>query len=174
MKTVVVYRSKTGFTKQYAEWIAQELSADLLEGNNTSLEKLLTYDVVILGGGLYGSGINGLKLITKNFQTLKEKQLIVFATGACVGRENEIAGILNKNFTLEQQQKIKFFYLRGGYNHSLVNPMDKFLMTLLKWKIKSKKTLTPDEKGLLAVYDHPVNFTRRKNIEKLITYVLQL
>ncbi|GEA31640.1 flavodoxin [Clostridium beijerinckii] len=28
MKTVVIYKSKTGFTKKYAKWIAEELSAD--------------------------------------------------------------------------------------------------------------------------------------------------
>ncbi len=26
MKTIVVYKSKTGFTKKYAEWISEELS----------------------------------------------------------------------------------------------------------------------------------------------------
>ena len=30
MKTVVVYKSISGFTKKYAEWIAHELRADLL------------------------------------------------------------------------------------------------------------------------------------------------
>lgn len=29
MKTVVIYQSKTGFTKKYAEWISEELSADI-------------------------------------------------------------------------------------------------------------------------------------------------
>lgn len=30
MKIVVVYKSISGFTKKYAEWIAEELEADLL------------------------------------------------------------------------------------------------------------------------------------------------
>jgi len=48
-------------------------------------------------------------------------------------------------------------------------------MTLLKWKIKwktkSKKEITPDERGILASFDKPVDFTRKKNIDELITYV---
>jgi hypothetical protein len=28
VKTIVIYKSKTGYTKQYAKWIAAELSAD--------------------------------------------------------------------------------------------------------------------------------------------------
>ena len=46
-------------------------------------------------------------------------------------------------------------------------------MTLLKWKIRSKKKeeLTTDEIGMLAVYDKPVDFTMKKNIDSIITYV---
>lgn len=46
-------------------------------------------------------------------------------------------------------------------------------MTLLKWKIKSKNktNLTADEIGMLAVYDNPVDFTRKENIDPLIKYV---
>lgn len=31
MKTVVIYNSQTGFTKRYAEWIAQSTKADCFE-----------------------------------------------------------------------------------------------------------------------------------------------
>ena len=31
MKTIVIYNSQTGFTKRYAEWIAQESGADCFE-----------------------------------------------------------------------------------------------------------------------------------------------
>ena len=31
MKTVVIYNSQTGFTKRYAQWIAEAAGADCLE-----------------------------------------------------------------------------------------------------------------------------------------------
>ena len=31
MKTLVIYTSQTGFTKRYAEWISEELDADIYE-----------------------------------------------------------------------------------------------------------------------------------------------
>lgn len=34
-----------------------------------------------------------------------------------------------------------------------------------------KKELTPDEKGMLSIYDRPTDFTNKKNIEEIITYV---
>ena len=31
MKIIVIYKSKTGFTKRYAEWIAEELKCDIVQ-----------------------------------------------------------------------------------------------------------------------------------------------
>lgn len=173
MKTVVIYKSKTGFTKKYAKWIAEDLSADIFDVSRANVNMLTTYDTIVYGGSLYAVGINGVELITKNINKLKDKKVIVFATGASPSRNEVIREITDKNFNAEQQKYIKFFYLRGGFNYSKLNYIDKFLMTLLKWKIKNKKQeeLSNDEIGMLAVYDKPVDFTVRKNIDSIVTYV---
>ena len=171
MKTVVVYKSKTGFTKKYAEWIAEELSADIFEAAKCTSDMLTNYDTVIYGGSLHAVGINGVKLIMKNLGKLEGKKLVVFATGASPSREEAINEVRNKNFSFEQQRHIRFFYLRGGFDYSKLKPLDKALMTLLRWKIKRKKELTPDERGMLAAFDKPVDFTRKENIGELISYV---
>jgi len=44
-------------------------------------------------------------------------------------------------------------------------------MTLLKLKLKRKKELTLDEKGMLATYDNPVDFTKKKNIEEIVDHI---
>lgn len=63
MKAVVVYSSKTGFTKKYAQWIAEDLSLEAyeLEESDNLKEVLSGVDTLIFGGGLYAIGINGLK-----------------------------------------------------------------------------------------------------------------
>jgi len=173
MKTVVIYKSKTGFAKKYAEWIAEELVSDIFDVSMVTSNMMATYDTVIYGGGLYAVGINGVKFITQNLDKLKDKKVIIFATGVSPFREDAISEVRNKNFTSEEQKHIPFFYLRGGFDYSKLNPFYKVLMTLLKWKIKwktkSKKEITPDERGILASYDKPVDFTRKKNIDELIT-----
>lgn len=173
MKIVVIYQSKTGFTKKYAEWIAKTLSADIFEAEKVNIPMLETYDTIIYGGSLHIVGIIGVKIITENMDRFKNKRLVVFATGASPLRKDVITEVQAKNFNIIQQKKIKFFYLRGGFNYSKLNFLDKFLMTLLKWKIKSKNktNLTADEIGMLAVYDNPVDFTRKENIDPLIKYV---
>ena len=171
MKTVVIHKSKTGFAKKYADWIAEELSADIFDVSKINTNMLTAYDTVIYGGGLYAVGINGVKYITQNLDKLKDKKVVVFATGASPFREEAISDVRDKNFTSEEQKYIQFFYLRGGFDYSKLKPFDKVLMTLLKWKLKMKTNLTPDDRGMLGSYDRPVDFTRKKNIDEIITYV---
>lgn len=173
MKTVVLYKSKTGFTKKYAQWIAEALSADIYEVSRVNVNKVTEYNNIVYGGSLYAVGITGLKFIIKNFDILKDKRLVIFATGASPSSKQVIEEVTNKNFTAEQQKYIKFFYLRGGFDYKKLNFFDKFLMTLLKLKIKSKgkDKLTKDELGMLAIYNKPVDFTIKKNIDEIVNYI---
>lgn len=172
MKTIVVYRSKSGFVKNYAQWIAEELKADIYEASKITPDRLTAYDTVIFGGGLYAAGINGIKLITGNMDKLKDKKIAIFFTGATPPREDVIPEIRDKNFTAEQQKYIKLFYLRGGFDYQKLTFTDKIVMLLMKGMLKSKKNLTPDERGMLSAFEKPVDFTRKKNIDELITYVI--
>lgn len=172
IKTIVIYKSRTGFVKKYAEWIAEELAADIFDASKITRNILAAYDNVIYGGSLHAVGINGVKLITKNLGMLKGKKVVVFATGATPPREEALSEVINKNFTSEQQKSIRFFYLRGGFDYNKLKLFDKILMTLLKWKLNMKKELTPDERGMLSAYNTPVDFTNKKNIGEIISYVL--
>lgn len=171
MKTVVIYKSKTGFTKKYAEWIAADLSADIFDVSKVNINMLGNYDVIIYGGSLHAVGINGVQFIKQNLGKFKNKKVIVFATGASPWKEGVVKEVEDKNFTAEQQKNIQFFYLRGGFDYNRLNLFDKLLMTLLKMKLENKKELTPDERGMLSVYDKPVDFTRQENIKGIVSYV---
>lgn len=170
MKTVVVYKSKCGYTKTYAEWIANELDADLRENHKLKIEELLAYDTIIYGGGMYAGGINGLKFLKRYYEQLKEKNIAVWATGANPGREEEMQAVWERHFLPEQLAHIKTFYLRGGFDISLCSTGDKFLMNMLKSQIKKKENPTEDEKGIVSMCEEPVDFRNKRNIEELCNW----
>ncbi len=174
MKTIVLFRSKSGFTRKYAIMLAEKLQCDCFDLVDISREALHRYDRIIYGGGLYISGINGIKLFKKHLLHLKDKQIILFATGATPGRNAEIEDVVQKNLTVEQQQRIPFFYLRGGYDFSKLSWIDKILMILLKLKLRLKRNLTPDERGLLNAYEKPVDFVREENLDPLMKALLEM
>jgi menaquinone-dependent protoporphyrinogen IX oxidase len=171
MKTAVVYKSKTGSTKEYAQWIAEELKADLFKLSDFDKSKIGDYEIFIYGGGLYAVGINGIKFIKNNWDKFKNKKLIVFATGASPKRKEVIEDITNNNFNKEEKEKIKFFYLRGGFNFEKLGFLDKFLIKKLEKNIKKKKNPNPDERGMLKAIKEPVSFRKKENIDELITYI---
>ncbi len=170
-RVVVVYRSGSGFTKNYATWLAEELHCDLLQGKETKVSDLFGYDTIIYGGGLYAIGINGLKLITKNYEQLKDKKLIVFAVGASPVRAETTEQVRKANIPADILDKIQFFYLRGGFNYSRLSPINKVLMQLRKLQLKRIKNPDADAKGMLASYVHPLDFTNKKNIKPIIESV---
>ncbi|BEP28054.1 flavodoxin domain-containing protein [Helicovermis profundi] len=171
MKTIVVYKSKSNFVKNYADWIAKNLSADIFEASTVTSDKLLEYDTIIYGGGLYAGRINGVKLIKKNIHDLKGKNIVVFFSGASSPNEKAINEVKNNNFDEEMQKNIRFFYLRGGFDYNKLKSFDKLLMNMLKFTLKRKKNLSADDRGMLSAYDNPVDFTKEKNIDELISYV---
>ena len=169
MKTIVVYRSKSGYTRKYAHWIAEELNCDIKE--NAELSDILDYDTVIYGGGMYAGGFNGVKLITKNLDKLSGKKIALFAVGSNPGRENEMKQFWDRVLTSEQKKSIGHFYLRGGFDFSKLTKGDKILMKMLKIRLQKLKDPTEDEKGMLAAYDVPVDFSDKANIKELIQFI---
>lgn len=171
----MIYKSKTGFTRKYAEWIAEDLSADVFEVSKVNSSSLTEYDTIIYGGSLYATGIIGINFLKKNIDKLIDKRVIVYACGASPPSEEVLKEVITHNFTPDQQKHIKFFYLLGGFNYNKLPPFDKFLMTLFKWRIllkkNFKKKLNSDEIGMLEAYEKPADFTDKRNIERIINYV---
>jgi len=169
-KIAVIYKSKHGTTKRYAEWIAEELEAQLFEASNIRPSQLMSYDVVIYGGGLYAGGIIGVKLVTENAC----KSLVVFTVGLANPDSTDYSGILQKNFTQELLQKIKVFHLRGGIDYKKLGLVHKAMMALL---VKLKVEKIPPEKRtseiqtMLDTYGEKVDFTDKATIRPLIDYV---
>ena len=167
MKTIVAYKSKSGYTKRYAEWIAEELDCDIKE--DPELSDIMGYDTIIYGGGMYAGGFNGVKLITQNLDKLSGKKIALFAVGSNPGREHEMRPFWDR--VLKGAQGIGHFYLRGGFDYDKLTPGDKLLMSMLKVRLQSKKERTEDEQSMLDAYDKPVDFSDKENIKALTEYV---
>lgn len=176
MKIAVIYASKTGFTRKYAQWLGEALIADCFELHKTDEGMLNAYDILIFGGGLYAGGIYGLKSFRRMTEGRALSSMVFFATGATPSRADVVPEIRQINFSENEQKSVNLFYMRGGYSFRDLNIMDKVLMTLLKVKIRLKREAdrTADERGMLAAYGRPVDFTRARHIEPLVACVKEI
>lgn len=166
MKTMVIYQSKTGFTKRYAEWIAAAPGCDALSWKDAQRMDLAAYDTLVYGGWFHAGSIMGLKKFLAKAAPLGKK-LAVFATGASPAENPEVESSLKKNFTPEQWGRIKTFYFPGGLNYENMGRMDRMLMAAFRAMVKKQEGENSEMyKMLCKSYD----LTDRKYIEPLVAY----
>lgn len=172
METVIVYKSKTGFTEQYAKWIAEEIGCDVVSEKMANVESLKNYKNVIYGGGLTAGQVGGLKKFKNVMSKFPEKKFIVFATGATPAEVFEKTDdIRNANFTDEEKHRIPFFYFQSGINYEKMNLGGRLLMKVFTSMLANKKDKTPEEQGQADSMKQSKDYSDRKYIAPLVKYI---
>lgn len=172
MSTIVIYKSKYGSTKQYGKWIADELGCKMIDAKEFKKEDFKNYDTIIYGGGLYAEVIAGVSLITKNFEQIKDKKIIVYSTGLTPPdcREYYDVMVLEKNFKPEIRSKIKMFNYPGKMVVSELNLVHRTAIKSLKKIMSGKENPTQMEKMLIDLCDADGDFSDKSLIGELIEY----
>lgn len=170
-KGIILYQSKYGATKIYAEWLKEEIGFDCIETKKADIKKVVSYDKIIIGGGIYASGIAGLSFLKKNYSSLREKDIAVFCVGASPYEESAFREIVAHNFKNEIQG-ITCFYCRGAWNEEAMSFKDKMLCNMLQ-KAVSKKS--PDEykiweKALMCAVGQKCDWTDKKYLAPIIEF----
>ena len=180
MKAIVVYESKYGSTKKYAEWLADSLACELYERKAIRPEKLREYDIVVYGGGLYAGGVSGIRLLIDNFEALRHKNLVLFTCGLADPTDAEnvarIRAGLAKALAPQMLETIKVFHLRGGIDYAKLGPVHKTMMAMLCAMTKKKgyDTLRNEEKEMLDTYGKIVDFSDRATTKPILDYIAGL
>jgi len=84
-KTLVIYSSKYGHTKKYAEWLAEDLNADICDDKNLKKEMLNSYSVILFGSSLY-AGKNKSALLIVKYVDFTDRKMILPIVEYCLHR----------------------------------------------------------------------------------------
>ena len=172
MNAIVIYKSKYGSTKKYAEWISEALSCDIAEVKSVKVNDLTQYDTIIYGGGLYAEVIAGVTLITKNFSKLRDKKLIVYTTGItpldC--REYYDTYVIKKNFKEHMLERIRVYNFLGRMVLDELSVPHRAALKMLKKIMSEKENPTEMEKMLITLCDADGDFTDRDALFELLEY----
>jgi len=176
IKTFIIYHSVYGSTKQYAQWLGEELKGDLCEVKNFKPEMITAYDIIIIGSGLYAGRMKGLNLLIKHYDLLKDKKLIIYTCGLSDpsndDNKSNIMKRVKKTIPQDILSQIKIFFLRGSINYSDLSLIHKLGMAILK-KIQSRKPynkMSQEEKEFIDTYGKKLSFTDKKCIADIIEY----
>lgn len=171
-KGIILYKSKYGATKKYAQWLQELTGYECVETKKVNIKEVLAYDVVILGGGVYASGIAGLSFIKNNIDVLSDKKLAVFCAGASPYDEEAVAQIRAMHFK-DKMEDIPLFYCRGAWDMDNMTFVDKTLCKLLQKTVAKQDPATyePWQKALMEANDQKCDWTDKEYLKPLIDYI---
>lgn len=164
-KIAVVYTSKYGTTRKYAEWIAEEVGANLFDAYKCKGSDIDTYDVIVYGGAVHAGGIMGIKFLKKNIDRFKDKAVFCFAVGLTVDQPENQQQCREINF-VKKLEGLPCRFFNGGYDPEKVRGFDKKMMNMIKKMLSSKKPdeVTEADLRLMEAIEKGVDLTERSSI----------
>ncbi|MBR5961138.1 MAG: flavodoxin [Clostridia bacterium] len=174
MKTIVIYTSQTGFTKRYAEWIAERMNADILDIKDAKKKEAGFYDgydAIVYGGWCMAGKVVKAEWFLAKAPGWTGKKLAIAAVGCSPDGTPEVAEALKQLLTDEQREYIKAFYCQGGINYGRMKFPYRMAMKMFANSLKNKKNATAKEKemGEYIAQDHDLADIRY--IEPIIAYL---
>ncbi len=169
MKIAVIYKSKTGFTKQYAEWIAEDLNCECLDFEKLNKAALGAYDYLIFGGRLSAGRIDGWKKFLTYVADHPNKKLAVFATGATPQVEKEhIDLVWNNNLSEAERKMVPHFYMQAGLNYEKMGFGGRMAMKIFAFILKMKPNKDAIESGTQQAISQSFDNSSREYIAPLV------
>lgn len=169
MKGIILYSSRYGSTEKYARWLAEATGFPCRETKAAGREDIEGCDTVILGGGVYASGIAGLSFLKRNLRTLEGKQVLVFCVGASPYDEKALEEIRERAMT-GPLCEVPLFYCRGAWNKEKMTFRDRALCTLLQKAVDKKDPADYAiwERALVEAGDKPRDWTDRAYLTPIL------
>ena len=165
-RVLIVYKSKYGSTKQYAQWINREIPSDLVDAGKEDKPDFAGYDVIVFGGYIRMGRIVVVPLIVKNWGDIKAKKVVLFTSSGTPPGHANIQKIYHSDLPEEIRREIKYFPLRGKIASKDLSFLDQFLVAVgrIMERDESLKSLMAED------YDE----VKQENLIPLLEYMKTL
>lgn len=163
-KILILYKSKYGTTKQYAEMLKTELNSDIAELDHFRKSNYRGYETIIFAGFVRMGRINAVNTLRKVYSEIKTKNIVILCVGGTAATEKNISEIKKSNLK-NDLQSVPFFYLQGIVNIDKMNFIDRAIC-----KIGQKVSEKSGESN--SIFDSGAkNTVNIKNLQPLVNHV---
>ena len=173
MKAIVIYHSQTGFTKHYAEWIAEAAEADCIELSAAKKKDLTAYEAIVFGSWACAGSISKISWFKGNIDKWAGKKLIVFCVGASPIENPEVEIALSQIFNESERKKAALFYCPGGLNYDKMAAPSKLMMKLFVKSLKAKKAKTQEDELMIKMISSSYDIAGKQYIEPILQCLKQ-
>lgn len=171
-KILVIYKSSTGFTKRYAEMIAEEIECKLADYRTVTEEMLSGYDIVVFGSRAHAGMIDGYGKAGEMFRKCGAGKMVLFVTGATPNAaEDVISEFWKRNLTAEELENVPHFYMQSGLCYEKMTFTDRLMMKVFAAMMKRKKDKTTSDRELERAISGSYDISSNAYVEPLVTYL---
>lgn len=162
MERIILYGSKYGSTRQYAETLSQQTGIPAFRYQDAP--NLSDIRTIIYLGGLYAGGVLGLTQTFRNFSLKNGQTLILVTVGLSDPSQPEtqenLRHSLQKQLSSQLFSAANFFHLRGKIDYQNLSFRDRLLMSLLFLAVRRipKEQQTEENRAFLETYRQKVDF----------------
>lgn len=174
MKKLIIYTSQTGFTKKYAGWIAERVSADLLElkeAQKKGADFFEGYDAIVYGGWAMAGTVFKSKWFFDKASGWKDKRLAIFCVGGSPNENPDVEVMLKRLLTDDQKQYIAAFYCQGGFCYEKMNTASKLAMKMFVGSLKKKKDATEEQKKMAEMISSSYDISDISYTDPIVDYL---
>lgn len=160
---LLLYSSRYGAAKEYADRLAGMRDCDILESKSVKLTQLRAYQTIIWMGGVYAGQIEGLETLQRYYRKLTDQQIAVFAVGAAPDDSGlALAGDLSE---------VPLYYGRGRWDMEALSWKDQMMINMLKAGLKKKPDAVPPWLAELMECDTAQDFIDDIYLEPLLDFI---
>ena len=164
MKVLILYSSKTGFSRRYAQWLGEALNCQAVPFKERKSVDMSGCEGIVLFGGLYAGQMSGLKWLKKQLPALAGKRLAAVAVGCAPG------GIPGQAESMAQlfsgTPEIQGFYCQGGLDYEHMGAVDRAMMAALRAALKAR----PEQADMLEGISRSFDGSRREYLEPVVQW----
>ena len=172
MKAIILYGSRYGSTRRYAEELSGQTGIPAVSYQQAP--ELSGMDTIIYLGGLYAGGVLGLAKTLRGFSLRDGQKLILVTVGLADPGEPEnqsnIRASLQKQLPAKMLDRAKLFHLRGGIDYQKLSFGHRAIMKLLYQSLRRTppEKQTAENRALIETYGRQADFTDFSTLEPII------
>ena len=165
MKTILIYKSNTGYTKKYVDSIERRLvDIEVVPFKKAKWGKLKNYDTIIYGGPLRANKIEGLNKLLNKYNKIKDKNIFIFATGIEPVTDSKKEDVIMANGL--EYYHVRLYLFPGGMDYSKMSKLTQKLITLGLKASAGKQNLNADD--LISRFKNPIDMTNMDYLDRMI------
>ncbi|MCI1245229.1 MAG: flavodoxin domain-containing protein [Bacilli bacterium] len=166
MKTLILYKSKTGNTKAYAERIGEGIHGDVFPLDKFKWRNLGGYDAIVFGGWIMGNTIQGIDKFLQHWKEMATKNVFVFAVGMSLPTTESRHLLIEQNIL--DNYHIRFYQFQGSFDMSKLRfPYNLLIANSIRATVNSPGA-SPEQKALADLKDHPFVFFDNDKVERVL------